>query len=130
MALRICLKGTTVSEKPADFFFKVEESVNILIQSDNSSPLRPGSTLKSARIPWAVPPNHYSLAVTLTTHLHLIPSIECVELYLHYSIRLHGVVLNDQAQGQYYTFVPMLVGNLGCYMISVFVICCQVVLLI
>jgi hypothetical protein len=30
----------------------------------------------------------------VTTHLHLVPRLEMVELYLHSPTRLHGVVLN------------------------------------
>jgi len=31
-----------------------------------------------------------------TTHFHLVPGLKmCVKLYLHSSIRLHGVVINE-----------------------------------
>jgi hypothetical protein len=33
-------------------------------------------------------------AVKLTTHLHLSPRSRIVELYLHFHISLHGLVLN------------------------------------
>jgi hypothetical protein len=33
-------------------------------------------------------------SVKLTTHLHLVPRLRMVELYLHSLIRLHGVMLN------------------------------------
>jgi hypothetical protein len=45
--------------------------------------------------------------VKLTTHLHLVPSSkECVELYLHSPIRLHGVVLSE-AQEQLYLYLHL-----------------------
>jgi hypothetical protein len=37
--------------------------------------------------------------VKLTTHLHLMPGSGKVELYLHSTIRLHGVVLNSLGTG-------------------------------
>jgi hypothetical protein len=37
--------------------------------------------------------------VKLTTHLHLLPRLKCVELYFHSPLRLYGVVLSE-AQGQ------------------------------
>jgi hypothetical protein len=44
-------------------------------------------------------PDSYSMHIDgrrakLTTHLHLVPRSRMVELYLHFLIRLHGVVLN------------------------------------
>jgi hypothetical protein len=32
--------------------------------------------------------------VKLTTHLHLVPRLRMVELYLHFLIYIHGVMLN------------------------------------
>jgi hypothetical protein len=37
--------------------------------------------------------------VNLTAHLHLVPRLRTVELYLHSLIRLHGVVLNKLSTG-------------------------------
>jgi hypothetical protein len=42
--------------------------------------------------------------VKLTTHLHLVPKIRMVELYLHSYILLRGVVLNQLRIG---TIVPL-----------------------
>jgi hypothetical protein len=39
-----------------------------------------------------------SSGVKLTIHLHLVPRSRKVELYLHSTIRLHGVVLSNEAQ--------------------------------
>jgi hypothetical protein len=40
--------------------------------------------------------------VKLTTHLHLVMRSRIVQLHLHSLICLHGVVLNNCAQGQLY----------------------------
>jgi hypothetical protein len=39
-------------------------------------------------------PEYRGRIVKLTTHLQLVPSQEYVDLYIHSSIRLHGVVDN------------------------------------
>jgi hypothetical protein len=41
--------------------------------------------------------------VKLITHLHLMPRSRLVKLYLHFSIRIHGVVLNQFSN---FTFLP------------------------
>jgi hypothetical protein len=38
-------------------------------------------------------PGYNGRVVMLTTHLHLVPRLRTVELYLHSPIGLHGVVL-------------------------------------
>jgi hypothetical protein len=46
-------------------------------------------------IQWGLFPRGQSdKVVKLTTHLHQLPKSRMVELYLHYPVCLHGVVLN------------------------------------
>jgi hypothetical protein len=41
-----------------------------------------------------IPRGENGWGLKLTTHLHLVPKSRIVELYLHSSISLHGIVLN------------------------------------
>jgi hypothetical protein len=45
-------------------------------------------------VPWVVRPGYTSRSMKLTIHLHLLPRLRMVELYLHSPIRFHGMMLN------------------------------------
>jgi hypothetical protein len=59
------------------------------------------STLGPIRLPtqsvlWFFPRGWSGMCVKLTTHLHLLPRLRKVELYMDSSIRLHLMVLNER----------------------------------
>jgi hypothetical protein len=55
-------------------------------------PLEP-TQLTIQWVPILHPRKESGRSVKLTTHLHLVPRSRMVELYVHSSIRLHGIVL-------------------------------------
>jgi hypothetical protein len=59
-----------------------------------------------------IPPGLSDMSVKLTAHFHLVPRLRMVELYIHFPIRLHGVVFNSLSTG---TTLPFLQYNLSEY---------------